>query len=284
MIPLADRSRSPKKKVELLRIELLRKLLCKRTGGEVCLVGFPDEDKADERQGGCDAILEGKHDRFAVEVTRIDSFLGQRSDDARFQKVMGDLEQRVGTIKDWVEITIDVGAIPTGHDWGKLSLGIEEWLLGHLQDLPYDRAVPVDILGIPFVVRIRREHGRGQGRLVVARHAPVEIEEQRSAVIKRALEEKRSILSYYKSKGFSTLLLLESHDVALANRGLICDAFKKVSPLELCANAIDDVYLIETDTSPWAISPLKIGPQIFDEPSPEWPDAPGYPYTDILQA
>ena len=66
----------------------------------------------------------------------------------------------------------------------------------------------------------------------------------------------------------------------LTNRHIICEAFQKVSPFELCADAIDDVYLIETATSPWTISPLKIGPQIFEEPFPEWPDAPGYPYVD----
>lgn len=279
MIVLArDKAPSPKKAAELRRIELLSKLLCKRTGAEVFLVAIPDEDETDKQYRPCDAILEGGRIRFAVELTTIDSYIGQRSDDDRFRRVMGAMEERIGTIPDWTEVIIDVGAIPTGYDWDKLSLGIQEWLLPRLQELPYEKQVPVDIPGIPFSVWVRREPLKGQGGVIVMRRAPFNLEEQRTAVIKSALEDKRNVLGHYKSEGFATVLLLERYDLALANRHLMCDAFRRASPLELCADAIDDVYLIETPTRPWAISPLKIGLQIFVAPSPEWPDAPGYPF------
>jgi len=206
--------------------------------------------------------------------------MGQRSDDHRFRKVLGAVEERLGTIPDWIEITIDVGAIPTGYDWDKLSVEIGECLLSHREELPYDRGELVEIPGVPFMVGIRREHASGEGRIVVMRRVPVDIEERRCEVMSRALESKRGVLEHYKYEGYATVLLMEDYDIALTNRYLICDTFQKVSPLELCADAIDEVYLIETATSPWAISPLKIGSQIFEEPSPEWPDAPGYPHID----
>ena len=277
MLP-KDRAPSPKKAAELLRIELLRKSLSTRTGGEVLLVAIPDEDETDQQYRPCDAILEGEETRFAVELTTIDSYVGQRSDDVRFRRVMGAMEERIGTIPDWTEVMIDVGAIPTGYDWGELSLRIQECLLPRLQELPYETLVHLDIPGIPFSVCVRRERLGGQGGIVVMRRAPFNLEQQRAAVIKNALEDKQSVLGHYKREGFTTVLLLERYDIALANRHVICDTFKKVSPLELCAGAIDDVYLIETPTRPWAISPMKIGPQICDAPSPEWPDAPGYPF------
>jgi hypothetical protein len=280
MATMEQRPLSSRKKAELLRIEILRKSLCNRTGEEVYLVATPDEDESSQQHRPCDAILETRGVRFAVELTTIDSFMGQRSDDDRFRTVMGDLERRVGNIPDWVEITIDVGAIPTGYDWRQLSVGLEAWLLGNLQEFLYDRRVPVQIPDIPFTLWVRREHGWGEGRIVVMRHVPVDIEERRCAVISRALESKRGVLGHYKCEGYVTILLMEDYDFVLTNPHIICDAFQKVSPLELCADAIDDVYLIETATSPWTISPLKIGSQIFEEPFLEWPDAPGYPYVD----
>lgn len=281
MVPPNGRAVSARKQAELRRVELLRKLLARQTGREVSLAAIPDEDDLQQQRRACDAILEGEGVRFAVELTTIDSFVGQRVDDDRFRRVMSALEERVGTIADWIEITIDVGVIPTGYDWRGLSVGIEEWLLAHLEELPYDRRVPVQIPGIPFLVWVRREHGWGEGCIRVMRHTPIQIEEERCAVIKRAMENKRSVLGQYKSEGHTTVLLLEADDIALANRHLICDAFRKVSPLELCADAIDDIYLIQTDTRPWTMSALKIGSRIFDEPFPEWPDAPGYPHLDI---
>lgn len=279
MIVLAkDRDPSPKKAAELLRIELLRKSLSSRTGGDVNLVSIPDEEETDQQHRPCDAILEGGGTRFAVELTTIDSYVGQRSDDARFRTVMGAMEKRIGTIPDWTEVIIDVGAIPTGYDWGELSLRIQEWLLPRLQELPYETLVHLDIPDIPFSICVRRERLEGPAAIVVMRRAPFNLEKQRAAVIKSALEDKRSVMGRYKQNGFTTILLLERYDLALANRHSICDTFKEVSPLELCADAIDDVYLIETPTRPWAISPLKIGLQIFVAPSPEWPDAPGYPF------
>lgn len=275
MVPTEDRALSPKKDAELLRIETFCKVLRKRTGGGVSLIAIPDEAEVDWQYRPCDAILEGNRTRFAVELTTIDSFVNQRLDDDRFRRVMGAMEERIGAMLDWIEVTIDVGAIPTGYDWCELSFGIERWLLSHLQELPYGRREPVQIPGVPFMVWVQREHGRGNGRIVVMRRAPVDLEEQRCTVLRRALESKQDMLSYYKSEGYTTVLLLETYDVALANRDSICNTFKKVSPLELCADAIDEVYLIETGTHPWAISPLKIGSQIFDEASPQWPDTPG---------
>lgn len=282
-VPREDRAWSPKKDAELLRIEIYRKLLRKQTGRDVSLIAIPDETEVNHRHRPCDAILKEDQRRLAVELTTIDSFVDQRLDDDRFRRVMGTMEERIGAIPDWVEVTIDVRAIPTGYDWYELSSGIETWLLSHLQILPYERHVPVQIPGIPFTVGVRREQGRGNGRIVVMRRAPSDLEEQRCTVLRRALESKRDMLRHYRSEGYAAVLLLETYDVALANRDLICETFKKISPMELCADAIDEVYLIETDTRPWAISPLKVGSQIFNEASPQWPNAPGYPFLDIRQ-
>lgn len=281
MILKEDGRWSDKKVAELLRIEIYRRLLRERTSRDVSLIDVPDEAKGHQQRRACDAILGVDELRLAVELTTIDSFVDQRLDDDRFRRVMGAMEERIGTIPDWIEITIDVGAIPNRSDWCELSSGIETWLLSHSQTWPYDRHVPVEIPGVPLTVWVRREHGQGNGQIKVMRRAPVDLEEQRSIVLRRALEAKRVMLRHYRSEGYTTVLLLEAYDVALANRDSICKTFEAVSPLELCADAIDEVYLIETGTRPWAISPLKIGLRIFNEASPQWPDAPGYPFLDI---
>ncbi len=273
-----DGARTPKKEAELQRIEVLRKSLCKRIGDQVTLDAIPDEDVVGQRSRACDAILKGGEIRFAVELTIIDSYVGQQFDDDKFRRVMGAMETRVDKVADWVEVAIDVGAVPIGYDWSELSCRLEEQLLTGLCSLPFDTTVPVQIASVPFVVWVRREHGRGNGRIVVMRRVPAQLEEQRCAVIKRAIAGKREMLRQYKVEDYQTVLLLENQDVALTDRHLICDAFKKVFPGKLWADAIDDVYLIETDTRPWAISPLKLGSHVFDEPHPEWPDAPGYPF------
>lgn len=129
MAPDQDGARTPKKEAELQRIEVLRKSLCKRIGNEVTLDAIPDEDAVGQQSRACDAILKGGEVRFAVELTIIDSYVGQQFDDDKFRRVMGAMEARVGKIADWVEVAIDVGAVPTGYDWGELSCRLEERLL-----------------------------------------------------------------------------------------------------------------------------------------------------------
>lgn len=225
----------------------------------------------------CDAILEGGGIRYAVEHTSLDSYLRQRLDTARFREVLVSLEQRLkGKLPDHVDVDIPVHAVPAGIDWQELSRLLESWIVTNLNGLPHDQRVEVQIPGVPFALGVRRERAAGPGSLFGMRVVPGDLREQRVQVLIERIEAKSAVLSKYSQHGFRTVLIIESDDAALTNREEICEDFQVAVKVQQSTD-IDEVFLVETDTQPWCLTPLKIGEEIMLAAQPSWPTAPGYP-------
>ena len=256
-------------------IEVVRIHLEQRNGEGITRTKSPDREVRTAK--ACDAILEGGRVRYAVEHTSLDSYLRQRLDTARFREVLASLERRLkGRLPDHVDVDIPVHAVPAGVDWQELSRQIEGWILANLTALPYDRRVEVQVSKIPFALGVRRERAAGPGSLFGIRVAPADLREQRVQVLIERIEAKSSVLSQYKQQGFRTVLIIESDDVALTDRGDICEDFQEAVKTQHPTD-IDDAFLVETDTQPWCLTPLKIGEEIMLAAEPSWPTAPGYP-------
>ncbi len=86
----------------------------------ITVVEHPDREKPG--QGGCDAIVDRKNTRHAVEHTSLDTYQRRREDDDRFRKVVLPIAEAIeSTFPDsWVEMEVPVHAIPTGEDWRQL--------------------------------------------------------------------------------------------------------------------------------------------------------------------
>jgi len=158
-----------------------------------------------------------------------------------------------------------------------LSQLIESWILANLGSLPYDRRVEAQVPGVPFALGVRRERAAGSGSLFGMRVAPADLREQRVQVLAERIQAKSEVLSRYRAQGCRTVLIIESDDVALTDRQEICEDFQNAVKIQ-GPSAIDDVFLIETDTQPWCVTSLKIGNELMVTANPSWPDAPGYPY------
>ena len=260
-------------------IEVLRLYVCQATTEPIQHKSYPEESGVARDERPCDATWQGPREAYAIEHTTVDSFMGQRQDDDRFRRLMGSLEKGwSGFPDDWIQISMDIAAIPSGVSWSGLSSQIMTWLIGNISSLPFDCTSSIRIQGIPFELRIYRERLPGEGRVLVARHSPADLSEQRVAVIRRALDKKLGVLQQYKGKEHSTILLVESSDFVLSSRVTIFKALSEAYQSETDGPVFDQIYIAMTGTSPWCIVPFKVGNEIMKKPNPSWPTAPDYPY------
>lgn len=271
--PIGKMTDKEKKVIEVLRLHV-----CKATAEPIQHKSYPEESGVARGERPCDATWQGPCDEYAIEHTTVDSFTGQRHDDDRFRRLMGSLEKEwSGFPDDWLQISMDVAAIPNGVSWRDLSSQIKVWLIDNISSLPCDCESPIRIPGIPIELRIYRERLPGEGRVLVARHSPADLSEHRVVVIRRALDKKLGVLQQYKSKGYSTILLVESSDFVLSSRVTIFKALREAYRSETDGPVFDQIYIAMTGTSPWCIVPFKQGERLLKEPNPYWPSAPGYP-------
>jgi hypothetical protein len=266
-------------KKEKTVIEVLRRHVCQISAEDVRHESYPEEIGVPNSERPCDATWQGRHERYAVEHTSIDSFHGQRHDDDRFRKLMGKLEKEWSDHPDdWLEIVIDVAAIPNRVNWSDLVHQIKGWLIQNVPSLPCDCLSPVRIPGVPFEISISRQRLPRQGRVCVLRRSSADLSEQRAAIIRGALDKKIGVLRQYKKKGHSTVLLIESSDFVLSSRDTIFKALREAYRTKTDSTVFDQIYIAMTGTSPWCIVPFKVGKEIKKEPRPYWPTAPGYPF------
>jgi hypothetical protein len=115
-------------------------------------------------------------------------------------------------------------------------------------------------IGLPFEMTLWRDlhwnlDARFDGVLTLGRFGPENLEEQRVAQMVRALDKKCPKLMKFKQTGARTVLVLEDADLSLSNHAAVADAFeaKSVGRTDLP----DEVYLIDTKSSPWTVSQLK---------------------------
>ncbi|MDF2366308.1 hypothetical protein [Sneathiella sp.] len=117
------------------------------------------------------------------------------------------------------------------------------------------------------VVMTRREHwriaDRQRGKLLVSRYAPEDVEIHRAKRLGIALDNKCPKLHLCAAEGARTVLILEDNDVALSNHILIWEALSEVMAGR--EDLPDEIYLVDTSTSIWALWRLKYDEDIFLE-------------------
>src|SRR5574341_1664078 len=180
---------------------------------------WPDEENRDSSD--IDAIAGA----FAIEHTSIDTVNNQRRDSAWLMRVVGGIEEKLSNKLTYrLNITIPYSGIQCGQKWPEINKSMETWIMKSSSNLPDGLHIINNISGIPFEFNVRKSIGRKAG-LFFSRFSP----EDNSLLsrIHEQLERKAKKLKPYQKQTYSTVLLLESNDIALMNEAIMIDAIRK---------------------------------------------------------
>lgn len=161
-----------------------------------------------------DAIAVDEARSLAIEHTLLQPFVGERKDSDRFNAVVAPLENDQELLIPNFEflITVEVGAIPGGVDWGGAYRLVRSWLGNHLRSLP-EGPSSHSIQGLPFELKFLVEKNHDDlpdfpGALFVLRFAPADSLDE---VMRTALS--RKLPKLVETPTDKHFLLLEKSDI-----------------------------------------------------------------------
>lgn len=191
-----------------------------KTKGYPCLKveQWPEDENRDSQE--IDAIA----GPFAIEHTSIDTLPNQRRDSDWFMKVVGGLEKGLsGSIPFRLNITLDYQAVKKGQNWTVIQNALRTWLITEAPQLDDGTHTLDHIPGVPFRLHIVKASSRRPG-LLFARFDPGDNtlpDRTRQLVVRKATKLRR-----YQSMDKTTVLLLESEDIALMNEAKMLAAVR----------------------------------------------------------
>ena len=208
--------------------------------------------------------------KFAVEHTRIESFSNQIGEGKLFAQLLAPLESELaGKLPGAFFLIVDVGAAKAPNtEHAEIRRILAEWVLAKGAELePEEQSGPdgnCDITerpsGVPFEVTLYRD-ADCDSRLFIIQNLVGDLQSLQRDRIRTALDGRVSIL------------VLESDDVALANRRAIASA--TVAELSSRNDAPDIVIWARTSTNPWKAWVLKDGTKTHPDVSAAGPYALG---------
>ena len=216
--------------------------------------------------------------QFAVEHTRIESFSNQIGEGKLFVQLLAPLETELaGKLPGAFFLIVDVGAakaLSTEHP--EIRRLLAEWILAKSAGLePEEQSDPdgkCDItekpIGVPFEVTLHRDADY-DSRLFIIQNLAGDRDSLQRDRIRTALARKCPKLLQASKGGRVSILILESDDVALANRRAIANA--TVVELSARDDAPDIVIWVRTSTNPWKAWFLKDGDKTYPNVSTAGP-------------
>ena len=208
--------------------------------------------------------------RFALEHTRIESFPKQVSAGKQFASLLQPLETDLtGRLPGAFFLIVDVGAAKAPiAQHVQIRKDLAAWIMAHAHALEAEENVGpsgnCDLTArppnVPFDVTLHRDADYGSGLFIVQR-PQADISALRRDRIREALNRKCPKLLEEHEAGRTSVLILESDDIALVNRMAIAHA----AVAELCArrDAPDVVLWARTSTRPWKAWFIKEGSVMF---------------------
>lgn len=242
------------------------RLMSHRKKGTVVLQERPEEIERKRKAVELQFKIEGTE--YVLEHTRIESFPEQILDDRQWWELLEPLEKTLN------------GQMPTpGHYWlGAAVRAVKgarnpevirsrllSWIKEQASRLEIGspgtsprHLVRASLEGVPFEVTLYRWPGL-DGRFMLVRSSPKDLEELRKKRIRAAFDAKCPKLSEAKGRDRVSVLVLESNDLALANSAVIGEA--AAEELSLRNEEVpDEVYLVETELEQqWVVWVLKEG-------------------------
>jgi hypothetical protein len=253
--------------------EAVARFLAQRSDDRVVKVESIDTVIRDKPAVEC--ICHTSRERFALEHTRIESFLNQIGEGKRFAQLLEPLEAELaGKLPGVFFLTVDVGAarVPAA-DQPAVRAALAEWILANAEGLDAEErtgpkqscsitAVPA---GVPFEVTLHRDCDYDSG-LFVMQGLNGDRQKQRRQSIARSLGNKCPKLRAYRGDGCTSVLILESDDISLANRHAVAEA--TVAELAKRDDQPDIVVWVRTSTYPWKGALIKDCSRLYPDVDP----------------
>jgi hypothetical protein len=223
--------------------DFVRSILSAESGTAVEITAYPDREGRPGKN--VEQLWESKTHAFAIEHTLVESFVGQLTDDAKFDKLIAPIEaQLAGNLPGTYRLGVDVGVSTDARvRYDDAQRRIRAAVIEAAPNLAVDKAVTLTIEGIPFPVYLSRRSQDGSKILV--RRFVSDVEPSRLDRIRRALADKCPKLLAARTEGRLSILALESNDGALANYNVVGLAVEQA--LKERDDPPDLVMLVETD-------------------------------------
>lgn len=235
-----------------------------------------EPDTLERQKPAVDYSFRCGNQEYVLEHTLIESLPDQMRDDRQFMDLLGPLESELnGKLPPpgHYKLTVHFGAVKGAKNKAKIQDLIKSWVLQKAGCLDVGSPataprhfVTAKLDGVPFEITLYRwgDLPGLEGRFLIQRFAPEDLEERRRERIRIALDAKCKKLAAGKKGIKKSILVLESNDIALANAVDI----GKALTLELQRDGLqipDEIYSIGTETPHWVIWVLKFEDQLFPE-------------------
>lgn len=209
---------------------------------------FPDE--ANRNTQDIDALAGG----YAIEHTSVDTLPEQRKHTAWFMNAVGELEQEFSDeLPFLLMITIEYFDVKKGQNWRKIRDELKKWILNDSMKLSFGNHRVTNIPGVPFTLMIKKLRDSRPG----IRFSRYSIDDKTLPNrLRELIERKSEKLRPYKEKGYKTILILESDDIALMNEQKMYEAIKAAFPYTTF-NEVDEIWFADS-TDPTDLHFLKI--------------------------
>lgn len=196
---------------------------------------------------------------YAIEHTLIEPFPDNQRDNIVFGRVFDQaFEASVAhLLKPGLAYTITVNVYAFAEFAGARLANVRTALLDWTRDAiprlpvpprgqgPTELRIHAEPPEAPVRVTLACHHSTALGgRLLPGRYAPQDVESLRNIRLRKALEDKGPKLDAARNGNTRTVLIVENHDFAITNEGLVSEAFD-----QLCLQVPhppDDIYLVDT--------------------------------------
>ncbi|WAC06805.1 MAG: hypothetical protein OS130_11160 [Thermodesulfobacteriota bacterium] len=196
---------------------------------------WPDEELPSE----IDAIA----GPFAIEHTSVDTIPNQRRDGAWFVRVVKPLEDEFRSgLPFRLVLTLPYEGIQTGQDWSRITTALRNWILDEAPKLPIGFHAIKGVPEIPFEFYAAKRSSSLTG-LLFGRFAPHD--QTLPDRLREQLDRKIKKLSPYKVRNKTTILLVESDDIALMNDGIMWEGLRSAYPDGL-PQGLDQIWFADT--------------------------------------
>jgi hypothetical protein len=183
---------------------------------------------------------------YAIEHTSIDTLPNQRRDSDWFKKAVGRIENELSKKMSFrLNIGIDYRAVTKGQDWNAIYLAMKYWIENKSLDLKDGFHVIRGILQIPFDLQVKKASHRPPGLFF---KRIVQEDNTLPELINKQIDRKISKMVKYCKEGLTTVLLIETNDIALMNTALMIDAIGNAYPDGLPLT-VSQVWYADTTSS-----------------------------------
>jgi hypothetical protein len=200
-------------------------------------------DKRPEKDNRSSKDIDALAGQFAIEHTSIDTVKNQTRDSAWFLEVFGGIEAEISDHLNYrLSITLPYDGIRRGQNWPSIREALKNWILHFSSMLRDGRHLIDNVTKIPFQFHANKATDRKPG-LIFYRLSPVDNDFVNR--LQAHLNRKAKKLEPYQGKGFKTILLVESDDIALMDEGFMLDGIRTAFSRDL-PKGVDQIWYADT--------------------------------------